>query len=130
MTSRADHENAATNADILLMFVAAMRAVAPDLFEAFLPSEAHRAKRQYAPNVAGIGPATECLEFKSGMDVWIWVTERYETLASLVCRLSEEQRTTTQNLLDGMLQELRVANLVDLAGQKDLCHQSHFHSAF
>lgn len=126
MTSRANKGNAATNVDFLLMFVAAIRAVVPGFrIESCLPPYvlrrteiSHEEMALISLKSASIGPTKERLEFESGMDLWTWVTNRYEALAELVCSLSEEQRATAQHLLDGMLREFALEDLADFAGRR------------
>ncbi len=124
MTSRTTEHDAATNIDFLLMFVAAIRAVVPDLLEVALTKldlpvnpATRKVKSTMWINEEGMGLASQSLEFKSGMDVWTWATNKYEPLAIFIRSLSEEQRVTAQRLLKGMLQEVRLASLADYAGQ-------------
>ena len=125
MTSRAEEGNAATNVDFLVMFVAAIRAVVPGFrIESCLPSHELRrteiSRQEMALislNFASIGPIREHQEFESGMDLWTWVTNRYEALAQPVCSLSEEQRATARYLLDGMHREFTLGNLAGFASR-------------
>lgn len=130
MTSRVDKDGAATNVDYLVMFVAAIRAVAPDLFEAFQNSAAHRKNPQRGLNSVGVESGNRYLDFKTGTDVWTWARNRYEPFASLVWSLSEGQMDVAQHLVDGMLQELKVANLVKFADQVASRRDRNFHPAF
>ena len=125
MNSRAEEGNAATNVDFLVMFVAAIRAIVPGFrIESCLPPHvlrrteiSHQEMALISLKSASIGPTRERLEFESGMDLWTWVTNRYEALAELVWSLSEEQRATAQHLLDGMLREFALGNLAGFASR-------------
>ena len=125
MTYRSKGDYVATNIDFLLMFVAAIRAVVPGFsIEARLPlhglrhAEVSRQEiAQASLNSSSNWSPKERLEFQSGIDLWTWVMNRYEAMAVLVYSLSEEQRATVQQLLDGMLQEIRLVNLAESASR-------------
>ena len=113
MTSLTNVEYAATNIEILQLFVAAIRVVAPDLVQGLLRTSGRcREKAQAIQQTIDAVLLTE--NFKFGIDVWSWVINRYEPLAKMTLRLSEDPKSTAQHLLKGMIQELMLANASDL----------------
>ena len=91
---------------------------------------AHRKNPQRGLNSVGVESGNHYLDFKTGTDVGTWARNRYEPLASLVWSLSEGQMDAAQHLVDGMLQELKVANLFKFADQVASRRDRNFHPAF
>jgi ubiquinone/menaquinone biosynthesis C-methylase UbiE len=104
------------NVEFLQFFIGAMQAVVPD-FEG-IPDDVPLLEFQVAdPEVmsrrltdAGlrnvrIEAGAEILEFSSGLEMWDWCFGSNPVAGMLVADLSEEQRATVRDVLDGMLRE-------------------------
>ena len=107
MNSHPDEDNAATNVDALVMFVAAIRAVAPDPPEA---SQLFHDLRdiESTDRARGCAQRAENQRFEHGLHLWTWIMNKYPIAAVLVCGLSAEQKDVAVHVLDGMLRESRM----------------------
>ena len=113
MTFCAESDFAATNVDLIMVFVAAIRAVIPeknteDPFPGNKKADHDVLNQEMGEaDIRDINSGADINnpEIKSGKQLWAWVVSTNISAASLASRLTEGQKNDAQRVLEGMFQE-------------------------
>lgn len=102
--------------DFLMFFISALKAVMPEFpglpddpplleFQTADPAVLRQRMLDAGLIQVHVTSTAECPVFRSGQEMWDWVLNGNPIPGKLVAGLSEQQRSTLQQVLDGMLRE-------------------------
>ncbi|MEX2430889.1 MAG: class I SAM-dependent methyltransferase [Dehalococcoidia bacterium] len=105
-----------TKVEFLTFFMGAMKAVVPTFtglpadppplpFQAADPEVLRQRMTDAGLKDVRVEQGNELLEFTSGKHMWDWVTNSNPIAVGMIAGLTDEQRTSVQEVLDGMLRE-------------------------